>query len=46
MLERVFYMNLSVEGMRAMTQRAEMPLIVPQAKYFTVWVPFAPEDLL
>jgi LmbE family N-acetylglucosaminyl deacetylase len=43
--ERVFYMNLPVEGMRAMTQRAEMPLTVPQAKYFTVRVPFAPEDL-
>ena len=43
--ERVFYMNLSVESMRAMTQRAEMPLTVPQAKYFTVRVPFAPEDL-
>ena len=43
--ERVFYMNLPVEGMRAMTQRAEMPLTVPQAKYFTVRVAFAPEDL-
>jgi LmbE family N-acetylglucosaminyl deacetylase len=43
--ERVFYMNLSVESMRAMTQRAEVPFTVPQAKYFTVRVPFAPEDL-
>jgi hypothetical protein len=36
--ERVFYMNLPVESMRAMTQRAEMTLTVPQAKYFTVRV--------
>lgn len=44
--ERVFYMNLPVEGMRAMNpKRGEPPLVVPQAKYFTVRVPFAPEDL-
>ena len=44
--ERVFYMNLTVEGMRAMNpQRGEPPLVVPQAKYFTMRVPFAPEDL-
>ena len=44
--ERVFYMNLTVEGMRAMNpKRGEPPLVVPQAKYFTVRVPFAPEDL-
>jgi len=44
--ERVFYMNLPVESMRAMNpQRGEPPLVVPQAKYFTVRVPFAPEDL-
>ena len=44
--ERVFYMNLTVEGMRAMNPpRVEPPLVVPQAKYFTVRVPFAPEDL-
>ena len=44
--ERVFYMNLPVESMRAMNpQRGEPPLTVPQAKYFTVRVPFAPEDL-
>jgi LmbE family N-acetylglucosaminyl deacetylase len=44
--QRVFYMNLPVEGMRAMNpQRGEPPLTVPQAAYFTVRVPFAPEDL-
>jgi len=44
--ERAFYMNLPVESMRAMNpQRGELPLVVPQAKYFTVRVPFAPEDL-
>jgi len=44
--ERVFYMNLPVEGMRAMNpQRGEPPLTVPQPKFFTVRVPFAPEDL-
>jgi LmbE family N-acetylglucosaminyl deacetylase len=44
--ERVFYMNLPVESMRAMNpQRGEPPLTVPQAKYFTVRIPFAPEDL-
>jgi LmbE family N-acetylglucosaminyl deacetylase len=44
--ERVFYMNLPVEGMRAMNPpRMEPPLVVPQAKFFTIRVPFAPEDL-
>ena len=44
--ERVFYMNLPVEGMRAMNPpRPEPPLVVPQARLFTVRVPFAPEDL-
>ena len=44
--ERLFYMNLPVESMRAMNpQRGEPPLVVPQAKYFTTKVPFAPEDL-
>jgi len=39
-------MNLPVESMRAMNpQRGEPPLTVPQARYFTVRVPFAPEDL-
>jgi hypothetical protein len=44
--ERVFYMNLPVEGMRAMNPpRTEPPLVVPQARFFTVRVPFTPEDL-
>lgn len=44
--ERLFYMYLPVEGIRAMNpQRGEPPLLIPQAKYFTVHVPFAPEDL-
>jgi LmbE family N-acetylglucosaminyl deacetylase len=44
--ERVFYMYLPVEGIRAMNpQRGEPPLLIPQAKYFTVRVPFTPEDL-
>ena len=44
--ERVFYMNLPVESFRAMNpQRGEPPLVVPQAKFFTVRVPFAPADL-
>ena len=44
--ERVFYMNLPVEGMRAMNPpRPEQPLVVPQARFFTVRVPFTPEDL-
>jgi LmbE family N-acetylglucosaminyl deacetylase len=44
--ERVFYMNLPVEGMRAMNPpRTEPPLVVPQARFFTIRVPFTPEDL-
>jgi len=44
--ERLFYMNLPVEAMRAMNPpRPEPPLVVPQARFFTVRVPFAPEDL-
>jgi LmbE family N-acetylglucosaminyl deacetylase len=44
--ERVFYMYLPVEGIRAMNpQRGEPPLLIPQAKYFTVRVSFTPEDL-
>jgi len=44
--ERLFYMNLPVESMRAMNpQRGEPPLLMPQARYFTTRVPFAPEDL-
>lgn len=44
--ERVFYMYLPVEGIRAMNpQRGEPPLLIPQAKHFTVRVSFTPEDL-
>src|SRR4029450_8285361 len=44
--ERVFYMSLPVEGMRAMNPpRPEPPLVAPQAKSFTVRIPFTPEDL-
>ncbi len=44
--ERLFYMYLPVEAIRAVNpQRGEPPLLIPQPKYFTVRVPFAPEDL-
>ena len=44
--DRVYYMNLPVESMRAMNpRRGAPPLLVPQAKYFTVRVAFSPEDL-
>jgi LmbE family N-acetylglucosaminyl deacetylase len=43
--ERVFYMYLPAEGIRAMSPRGEPPLLIPQAKYFTVHVPFTPKDL-
>jgi LmbE family N-acetylglucosaminyl deacetylase len=44
--ERVFYMYLTVESIRAMNpQRGVPPLVIPQAKYFTVRVPFEPVDL-
>lgn len=50
--ERLFYiyipmhipMYIPAEGIRAMSPRGEPPLLIPQAKYFTVRVPFAPED--
>src|SRR5262249_25346246 len=43
--ERLFYMYLPVEGIRAMNpQRGEPPFVIPQAKYFTVHVPFTPQD--
>ena len=44
--ERLFYMSLPVESLRAVNpQRGEPPFTAPLAKYFTVRVPFAPEDL-
>jgi LmbE family N-acetylglucosaminyl deacetylase len=46
MPERLFYMSLPVESFRALNpQRGEPPLLIPQAKYFTVRVPFTPADL-
>jgi len=46
MPERLFYMYLPVEMIRlANPQRGEPPLLFPQAKYFTVRVPFTPADL-
>jgi LmbE family N-acetylglucosaminyl deacetylase len=42
---RLFYMTLPAEGMRVMNpQRGEPPLLIPEAKYFTVRVPFTPRD--
>lgn len=44
--ERVFYMYLPVEGIRSMNQqRGVPPLVIPQARYFTVRVAFEPADL-
>lgn len=44
--ERVFYMYLPAEAIRAMNpQRGEPPLLVPDARYATTRVPFSPEDL-
>ena len=46
MPERLFYMYLPVESFRLLNpQRGEPPLLLPQAKYFTVHVPFTPVDL-
>lgn len=43
--ERLFYMTLPVEVMRAMNPpRDAPPLVVPQARYFTTRVPFSQED--
>jgi LmbE family N-acetylglucosaminyl deacetylase len=45
MPERLFYMYLPVEGFRLLNpQRGEPPMLFPQAKYFTVHVPFTPAD--
>jgi LmbE family N-acetylglucosaminyl deacetylase len=43
--ERLFYMSLPAEGMRAMNpQRGAPPLLIPEAKYFTVRVSFTQRD--
>jgi LmbE family N-acetylglucosaminyl deacetylase len=45
MPERVFYMYLPVEGIRAMNpQRGVPPLLLPTAKYFSVRVTFSETD--
>jgi LmbE family N-acetylglucosaminyl deacetylase len=41
---RLFYMSLPAEGMRVVSQRGEPPLLIPEAKYFTVRVPFTQRD--
>jgi LmbE family N-acetylglucosaminyl deacetylase len=44
--ERLFYMSLPVESMRAMNpERGAPPLVIPHARYFTTRVSFAPQDL-
>jgi LmbE family N-acetylglucosaminyl deacetylase len=46
MPDRLFYMYLPVEMFRAANpQRGEPPLLFPQAKHFTMQVPFTPADL-
>jgi LmbE family N-acetylglucosaminyl deacetylase len=46
MPERLFYMYFPVEMFRVINpQRGEPPLLFPQAKYFTIQVPFTPTDL-
>jgi LmbE family N-acetylglucosaminyl deacetylase len=44
--ERLFYMTLPVDAMRAMNPaRGEPPLHAPQGRYLTTRISFAPEDL-
>jgi LmbE family N-acetylglucosaminyl deacetylase len=46
MPERLVYMYLPPEAFRlANPQRGPPPMVIPQAKYFTVQVPFTPADL-
>jgi LmbE family N-acetylglucosaminyl deacetylase len=46
MPERLFYMYLPIEAFRTLNPtRGEPPLLFPQAKYFTVQVPFTANDL-
>ena len=45
--ERVFYMYLPAEAMRAMSpQRGEPPLLVPDVRYVTARMSSSPEGLL
>ncbi len=44
--ERLFYMDIPPEGIRAMyPQRGVPPLVAPQAKYLTTSISFTPADL-
>ena len=44
--ERLFYVSIPVEGIRAMNPaRGEPPFLVPLAKYFSVRVAFTPADV-
>jgi LmbE family N-acetylglucosaminyl deacetylase len=43
--ERLYYMYIPAEGINAMTQRGAPPFVIPQDRYFTVRVSFAPQDL-
>ena len=46
MPDRLYYMYMPAEAFRSMyPQRGEPPLLVPQAKYITVRVPFTTADL-
>jgi LmbE family N-acetylglucosaminyl deacetylase len=46
MTERVYHMYLPAEAIRAMNpQRGAPPLLIPEAKHFTVRVAFTPADL-
>jgi len=43
--ERIFYMYLPAEGMRAMNpQRGEPPLLVPDARLITARISYSPQD--
>jgi len=43
--DRLFYMSIPAEVMRAMNPRGEPPLLIPQAKHLTTRIAFSPADL-
>jgi LmbE family N-acetylglucosaminyl deacetylase len=44
--ERLFYVSLPAEGMRAINPaRGEPPFLIPQSKYFSMRVPFTAADI-
>lgn len=43
--ERIFFMFLPAEGIRAMSPRGEPPLLVPESRYATVHVSYRADDL-